>query len=142
MGIFESVEAARRLSAAVELDRYCDVRSEQDSRVVKGIQLADLVAHTASTMLLETLGVVKKLVRAGPDSGYDEDLELELGFELWASLRYQFFHAGSAEKQGERYQGALMEVGTNGLYISQSCSPELRAAAVERFGQCYLGCIH
>jgi hypothetical protein len=30
----------------------------------------------------------------------------------------------------------------HGLYIAQSCSEDLRKAAVQRFGQCYMGCIH
>ena len=44
-GIFGSPGHAAALSAALGLDQYCDVKSEQDSRSVKGLQLADLVAH-------------------------------------------------------------------------------------------------
>jgi hypothetical protein len=141
-GVFDPVGRAAELSAEIGLDRYCEIRPEQDSRAVKGLQLADLVAHTAATMLLETLGLVRKHVKAGSDSGYEEDLELELGFELWAGLRYQFLHSGPADQQEEAYQGALMEVGPCGLRISAACSADLRAAALDRFGQCYLGCIH
>lgn len=141
-GVFASVRQALEMSAALRIDDYCEVRSEQDSRLVKGIQLADLVAHTCATMLLETLGLVKKQVKAGPNSGYDPDIELELGFELWAGLRYQFFHGGPVEGQEEVYQGALMRVGVHGLYIADTCSRELRDAADNRFGECYLGCIH
>jgi hypothetical protein len=69
------------------LDNY-KLFLEVDSIKVKGIQLADLVAHTFATMLLEQLGLVDKKVKAGENSGYDPDLEIELGFELWASIRY------------------------------------------------------
>ena len=141
-GIFDSPQQAAALSAAIGLDQYCDVKTEQDSRSVKGLQLADFVAHTASVMLLETLGLVNKQVKAGPNSGYEPEMELDLGFELWAGIRYQFFHAGPVEEQDDVHQGALMEVGVKGLYISQACSTELQAAASARFGQCYLGCIH
>src|SRR5262245_51007872 len=111
-------------SRNIGLDQYCDVRAEQNSRVVGGLQLADLVAHTTGVMLLETLGFIRKQVKAG------------------AGLRYRFFHAGPVDQQEDLYQGALMDVGPDGLYISEACSAELRAAAMHRFGQCYLGCIH
>jgi hypothetical protein len=141
-GIFDSVDQAMRLSAELEIDRSCDVRPEQNSRVVKGIQLADLVAHSCSIMLLETLGLVTKQVKAGSSSGYDPEMELDLGFELWAGLRYRFFFAGPVADQDELYGGALMNVGAHGLYIAETCSNQLRMAANQRFGTNYLGCIH
>jgi hypothetical protein len=63
----------------------------QDSKVVGGIQLADYVAHTLGIILLEQLGLITKKVSAGDNSGYDPDLQIEFGFELWATLRYSFF---------------------------------------------------
>jgi hypothetical protein len=141
-GIFSSINQALELSAALKIDGYCEVRPEQDSRIVMGIQLADLAAHTCATMLLESLGLVRKHVKAGPNSGYDPYLNLELGFELWARLRYRFFFAGPVDGRDEMYQGALVNVGTNGLYIAETCSEHLRAVADERFGRLYLGCIH
>jgi hypothetical protein len=69
----------------------CDLHPEQNSKLIGGIQLADLVAHSLGMMLLEQLGLISKKVRVGENSGYDPDLEVELGFELWASLRYSFF---------------------------------------------------
>jgi len=141
-GLFRSTKEGAELAARFGLDRYCCIRVEQDSRIMKGLQLADLVAHTAAMILLETLGIVTKLVKAGPCSGYDEDLDLNLGFEMWASLRYQFFYAGPVREQDEIYQGALMEIGENGLYIASSRSDELRSAALGRFRENYLGCIH
>jgi hypothetical protein len=141
-GLFPSTKKAADLCASIGIDQYCTVLTEQDSRIVQGLQLADLVAHTGGTMLLETLGLVEKSVVAGPNSGYDEDSKVDLGFELWASMRYQFFHSGPVKGQADFYGGALMEVGNHGLYISPACEEWLRNAALERFGQCYLGCIH
>jgi hypothetical protein len=141
-GTFVSINQALKLSAELKINEYCELRAEQDSRIVKGIQLADLVAHTCGTMLLETLGLVTKQVKAGHESGYDPEMELELGFELWAGLRYQFFHAGPVTGQEEPYEGTLMNVGLHGLHIAETCSGQLRSAAEKRFGQCYLGCIH
>lgn len=141
-GLFSSGEQAAKCAATVGIAGYCTVRTEQDSRVIKGLQIADLVAHTAGVMLLDSLGLLTKRVRAGANSGYDENFEIDLGFEMWASLRYQFFYAGPVAGQDEIYRGALMHVGENGLFVAPSCSTRLRSAAEGRFGECYLGCVH
>lgn len=141
-GMFGSAASALESANSIGIDRYCSVNPEQDSRLIKGLQLADLVAHTAGLMLMDSLGLLKKVVKAGPDSGYEPDTEIELGFEMWASLRYQFFSAGPVPEQDEIYSGALTKVGANGLFIADSCSDKLRIAAVDRFDECYRGCIH
>lgn len=123
----------------------CRLHLSQNSKTVGGIQLADLAAHSLGVMLLEHMGLVTKKVRAGENSGYDPDLEVELGFELWASLRYSFFKAPQP-KPGpipDDPVGELMfDVENYGLHISSSCTARLREAALSRFGECYLGCIH
>lgn len=121
----------------------CEVLLNQDSKSVGGIQVADLAAHAMGVMLLEHLGHLKKTVKAGEHSGYDPDLDIELGFELWASLRYTFFKAAQPIPGPEDPPGDLMfDVANYGLHISRSCDDTLRNAAVDRFGKCYLGCIH
>ena len=57
---------------------------------------------------------------------------------MWASLRYQFFNAGSVVDQDDRFAGALFKVGSNGLFIAPSCPPELRAPRRVGFYECYL----
>jgi hypothetical protein len=122
-----------------------EVNMGQNSRIIGGIQVADLVAHSLGTMLLEKLGLTDKVVRIGEGNGYDPDETVELGFLLWASLRYQFFRSPAP------YPGAIpddpvgdmvFDVENYGLHISPDCSTVLRAAARELFGSCYLGCIH
>lgn len=123
----------------------CELRPSQDSKLVGGIQLADLVAHSLGGMLLEQLGLTSKKVRVGEGSGYDPDLEIELGFELWASLRYQFFKAPQPKPgpiPDDPVGEMIFDVENYGLHISEKCSPGLREAALQRFGDCYLGCIH
>lgn len=121
----------------------CDVLPNQDSRSVGGLQVADLAAHSMGVMLLESLGYLKKTVKAGENSGYDPDLDIELGFELWASLRYAFFKAPQPIPGPEDQPGGLMfDVANYGLHVAPSCGDALRSAALERFGECYLGCIH
>jgi hypothetical protein len=140
-GIFSSAGRALELTEQSGLSKYCDVHPEQDSRRVKGLQLADLVAHICATMLLDALGLLSKLVKAGPNSGYDPNLDIELGFELWASVRYQFFNGGlPANVQSN--EEMVVEVAPYGLHIAESCPPTLRHAALARFGKQYLGCIH
>ena len=121
----------------------CEILLSQDSKSVGGIQVADLAAHSMGVMLLEHLGHLKKTVKAGENSGYDPDLDIELGFELWASLRYAFFKASQPIPGPEDLLGDLMfDVENYGLHVAPSCDDTLRAAALERFGRCYLGCTH
>lgn len=121
----------------------CEVLLHQNSKFIGGIQVADLAAHSMGVMLLEHQGHLKKTVKAGEDSGYDPDLDIELGFELWASLRYAFFKAPQPIPGPEDPLGnSMFDVKNYGLHVAPSCDDALRIAAVERFGECYLGCIH
>jgi len=123
----------------------CQIHLSQDSKTVGGIQLADLAAHSLGVMLLEQLGLLTKKVRAGENSGYDPDLEIELGFELWASLRYSFFKASQPKPgpvPGDPVGELIFDVENYGLHVSSSCTANLQEAALRRFGECYLGCIH
>lgn len=114
---------------------------EQDSRRVRGLQLADLTAHTCSMMLLDTLGLIKKTVKAGENSGYPPDLEVELGFEMWANVRWLFFNGGFPSKF-ETHEDFIVNVADYGLHIYENCSEQIKQSALDRFGTCYLGCIH
>lgn len=58
---------------------HCTLHFEQDSLKVSGIQLADLAAHYCATMLLETLGLVKKVVRDDEDPGSEYSLGSSYG---------------------------------------------------------------
>jgi hypothetical protein len=107
-----------------------------------GIQLADIVAHTCSTMLLETLGhITKKVVLNTPGDSLYDGLEVELGFEMWAGIRYAFL-AKNKEKPKDDFDLANVDVYPRGLFIDESASEQISTAAMERFGENYLGCIH
>lgn len=137
-----SFEKRGEAIAAAELDLSCRIHCDQDSRLVPGLQLADLAAHTMSIMLLETLGLVGKTVKAGDASGYDPDLHIELGFEMWATIRYQFFTQDEPNLEVDGLEGFTLDIGSYALHVSDGCPEPLRAAAVDRFGTCYMGCIH
>jgi hypothetical protein len=108
----------------------CEISRNQDSRLVGGIQLADLVAHSMGTMLLEEQGLISKKIKAGDYSGYLPELELSLGFKLWAMLRYSFFMSRSpvganADDATESIRERLYNVEDYGLY-GTVCSSFLR----------------
>jgi hypothetical protein len=117
----------------------------QDSRIVAGIQVADCAAHSLGGMLLEQMGILAKkvLVDEGGDPGSTP--EVELGFELWACLRYAIL-GKNEDVPGHSSPGdpanPYFKVDGYGLYIAPSCSDSLSSAARSRFGVNYLGCIH
>jgi hypothetical protein len=106
-----------------------------------GLQLADLASHMCATMLLCELGLVKKTVKAGEDSGYDSKLNIALEFELWAALRYKFFAAPPVDTWSSQFNYEV-DVESRGLHVARTCGAELTESARARFGKMYLGCIH
>lgn len=119
------------------------IQIEQDSVLIAGLQLADMVTHTCATMLRAQMGLVTKLVKAGENSGYEPNDDIDLAFMLWGSLRSNFFAAPPPPPQEWKSQlDWQADVESRGLYIAESCSKELKAVALERFGKMYLGCTH
>ena len=150
-GLFSSTQAADAVIDELRLRDAGRFQVEQKSHAVRGIQFADLVAHTCGQMMKDALGLLRKEVRAGENSGYDPDSMMSLGFELWASVRYCFF-GRSPEYSVEDHKKDVgvekmiemmsVEVKGRGLFLSEGCSSQLREAAEARFGSMYLGCIH
>jgi hypothetical protein len=121
----------------------CHVHAHQDSRVIGGIQIADLASHCLGVMLLEHMGLLRKRVRVGENSGYHPDSLIELGFEMFGNFRSSFFKAPMPIPRGEDALGNLTYVVDGyGLYVGENCDIGLRQAVQERFGTCYMGCIH
>lgn len=139
-GLFSSEGKGKATASEISGLDDCAIHFEQDSQCVSGIQLADLIAHTCGTMLLDALGKLNKIVNV-PNSGYDDDVEIDLGFEMWAGIRYAFLSvANGADIDDEDFAVVLVE--PYGLYIDPSASCDVAAAARKRFGSMYLGCIH
>ncbi len=127
------------------LERCCKIFADQKSELCAGIQVADYAAHRLGSMLLQEMGLITKTVLAGEGSGYLPETEFSLGFELWASLRYAFFRGPpNAEWNSSEdiTSKRTYEVLGYGLHIADSCNEELKSAAIRRFGEVYLGCIH
>lgn len=138
-GMFNSKHKAEQLIRSLNFID-CIFYLEQNSLDIKGIQLADLAAHISSIQLKDALGLVTKMVKPGENSGYDVDIEL--GFEMWATTRYAFFNEGFTLFTDDPIADATVKVEPYGLYISDRCDKELSDIARRKFGDIYLGCIH
>lgn len=141
-GLFKHKSAAEALTAGDEDFAGCNFYFEQDSKAVMGIQLADIMAHTCSIMLLEALGDLSKMVvlDSPGDSIYD-GLEVELGFEMWAGIRYAFLSQNKPNPKDD-FDLANVDVYPWGLFIDESVNERIAPVAMARFGENYLGCIH
>lgn len=111
------------------------------SHEVNGIQLADLVAALCGVRLREEISQKPKMLQYGIESGFDPPIEAELGYELWASLRYSMHRASTALGEDMPEMAEFPTTGY-GLFVSDKCSQQLRKAAEKLFGRVYLGCIH
>lgn len=141
-GMFTSIKKTDEYIQSLGFVNGIKFHIEQNSLLVKGIQLADLSAHLLSIRLKDAMGLVKKMVKAGENSGYDPDDDIELGFEIFATLRYCVFSSGSKQPNGDMVSDATVDVGPNGLFISNYCNEDLTKIAKSSFGSFYLGCIH
>ena len=139
-GLFSSIKAASRLASETDGLESSTLLFEQNSKKVLGIQLADLCAHTCSTILLSALGKEMKAINV-EDSGYDDDTEIPLDFELWAGIRYALLHSPIADPQ-DLVDHALVDLTPHGLLVDESVSERVALAATELFTTIYLGCIH
>lgn len=117
------------------------VYPEQNSISCGGLQVADHAAHVLGSMLLEDLGCLTKLVKISDEEGCCDET-INLGFELWAGLRYSFFGITNPELDPYDQNTHTRMVDGYGLLVTSSCSPKLRKAAKRRFGSIYLGCIN
>jgi hypothetical protein len=141
-GVFSSRDHGRSVTDCEPALSNIAFRFDVDSREVMGVQIADLVAHGASTMLRESMGLITKTVKAGENSGYDPELDLAIGWSIWARFRYSFLHGPSVHAEEERFPSPIVNVSDFGLFVAPTCSEELRQNAEARFGTMYLGCIH
>jgi len=120
-----------------------ELNLNQDSIVVAGLQIADLAAHLLGRMLLADMGIINKTVRAGENTPFDPDELLEHDYVIWSSLRHSFFMAPSANDPDSisHYESLMFDMTEYALHISSTCSEDLRRVSLERFGNCFLGCI-
>lgn len=119
------------------------LHTNQDSRIVSGLQVADHAAHFLGGMLLEVMGAVRKTVPANDGSNTVLSPGSQLGFELWASLRYSLLGRNEVI-EGLSVPGEVnpyFRIEGFGLYVAPSCGQELATFIRQCFGTNYLGCI-
>ncbi len=126
----------------------CRFHYNQDSKLIKGIQVADCAAHTMSIILKCALGLLSKKIRIN-EPGVYENHEVDLGFELWTSLRWHFFHKGNKYTIDDFENGRVdseefctVDTGPYSVHIAESCTDKLHSVVNSEFGKMYLGCIH
>lgn len=115
---------------------------DQDSKQIRGIQIADLVAHTCATMLAETLGLISKTSWYGWEDGFETPTEIPLGYALWAQIRHRFFCEPPSHPDTWKDGMPIANVRPYGLHIGSDVLEPIREAADKRFGEMYYGCIH
>jgi hypothetical protein len=137
----EGISNQKAFKVNHELLAKINIHVGQDSKIIRGIQIADLISHTCSMMLKESLGLLNKGIKAGENSGYPPESLIEIGFTMWATIRYNFFQ-GEAGVDPTKALHGFTNVADYGLLISESFNPVLREAIQKKFASNYLGCIH
>ncbi len=68
-------------------------------------------------------------------------MEIELGFEMWAGIRYAFLSQNKSNPKDD-FELAKVDVFPWGLFVDDSVDEVIASTAKDRFGEMYLGCIH
>lgn len=159
-GIFPTEAEATRLHDLFVSLRGAEIHPREDSRLVLGIQVADVVAHSFGQILKAAVsGNSKEVEIGGPNTGYPEGTTAPLGWALLMNLRYALFTRPMVY-EGAEYPPATdpvivdsvhddpVEYGQHpvllgwGIQVAPESSFELRRAAESAFGRLWLGCVH
>jgi len=70
------------------------------------------------------LGLVTKTVKAGDNSGYEPNSDVELEFKLWAVVRYDFFAAPPPPDQWKSQLDFEVDVEARGLHVASAWNPD------------------
>jgi len=81
------------------------------------------------------------MVKAGDNTGYEPDSDMELGFDMYATIRYSFIGEFAPYDESATRQPMLI-LDKYGIVISPKLEGEIQLAAKERFSSMYLGCMH
>jgi len=158
--IFASASEAKRLQPLFRALKNSRIHPREDSRLVLGIQVADVVAHSFGQIIkAEISGEAKEVDIGGPNTGYAEGTKAPLGWSLLMSLRYALLTRPMA------YEGDDYDLETDpvvldpvhddpvtygqhpillgwGVQVAPESNAELRSAVERSLGRLWLGCIH
>ena len=159
-GIFVSTSEAQRLQPYYRALTRVQIHPCEDSRLVLGIQVADILAHSFAQIVKAHLtGKDKEVDIGGRSTGYPEGTKAPLAWSLLMNLRYALFTRPIAY---EKYEYRLetdpvvldplrddpVKYGQNpvllgwGIQVAPESGAELRVAVEKAFGKLWLGCIH
>jgi hypothetical protein len=111
-----------------------------DSKLVGGVQVADLIAGSVRTILVEHLHNNPATVVFGEAEGYDPGTEIILSEEILMHLAWSFY--ADALQPDEYGTQNVWTAFPAGALITESTSPDVRRAAKERLGSLWRGCAH
>lgn len=118
----------------------CGFRAGEDSKKIRGLQLADHCAHMASAILLCDLGQISKKVPAGM-LPFDQKERFNLDFPMWFQFRRALASNVRTYPGEDRSPTAFADYDAFGPFVSQRCPPQVIEAALSRFGSIYMGCL-
>ncbi len=88
------------------------------------------------------MGHITKTIKLdAPGDGVYDGMEVELGFEMWAGIRYSFLSKNKPDLIDD-FDIATVCVFPWGLFIDDTVDQKTAALAMGRFAEMYLGCIH
>lgn len=158
--IFASASEAERLQPLFRALQNVRIHPRENSRLVLGIQVADVVAHSFGQIVkAEMSGESKEVEIGGPDTGHPDGTKAPLGWSLLMNLRYALLTRPMAY-EGEDYpletdpvvldpvHDDPVEYGQHpillgwGVQVAPESEVELRSAVDRSLGRLWLGCIH
>jgi hypothetical protein len=116
------------------------LKTNCNSKLISGIQLADFVAYHCSYLLKCALTGKRKKVLIGSEPHPLGGQEVELDWIVRTDLRRKFFveYRNTDEIQGDDWSFKLAGYGA---FFSDKLPPEVKAAAEETFDSMYFGCV-
>lgn len=111
-----------------------------DSRLVGGIQLADMIAGALRTVFVQQLEGNKAVVVFGEAEGYPQETEIQLSEEILMHLAWRFF--ADPLPPDEHGNQLIWTALPKGAFFSSNVKGPLRAAASARLGSLWRGCAH
>lgn len=158
--IFKSTSEANRLHALFHSLSGCVIHAEEDSVTCRGIQVADLVAHSFGQIVKSAItGDEKTIDIGGSNTGYADGTKAPLSWALLMDIRYAIL-TRPVICNGEHYDSATDPVVIDpeyddpvnfgqhpvmlgwGVQVAPESDSILREAVEKRLGRLWLGCIH
>lgn len=116
------------------------LRTNCNSKLIPGIQLADFVAYHCSYLLKCAVTGKQKKLLVGSELHPLSGKEVDLDWIVRTDLRRNFFveYRNTDEIEGDDW---FFKLGGYGAFFSDKLPPEVKAAAEEAFDYMYLGCV-